>query len=77
VCQMTDLLLFVSLWAIFLLSYGVMLEALRLPGYDNSWDRLKRIVYYPYWQMYNVIDSDIQSGTHHRIVSLLLLKECT
>lgn len=59
---MQDLLFFVLLWAIFLVSYGVMMEALRLPGSYSSWDRLERVIYVPYWQMYNMIDGLVQTG---------------
>jgi hypothetical protein len=61
---MKDLLFFGLLWVIFLFSYGVMMEALRLPGVFASWERLERIIYNSYWQMFNIIDPSVQSGVY-------------
>ena len=59
---MMDLIFFGLLWVLFLFAYGVMVEALQYPGAGADWTRLKRILYNPYWQMYNTIDQNVQLG---------------
>ena len=67
-----DLLFFGLLWVIFLFAYGVIVEALQYPGAGADWRRLERIIYNPYWQMYNTIDSNIQQGKFLRTLLLML-----
>ena len=54
--------MFGLLWAIFLFAYGIMVEALQYPGAGANWTRLLRIISSPYWQMYNIIDSNVEMG---------------
>ena len=39
-----------------------MVEALQYPGAGANWTRLLRIISSPYWQMYNIIDSNVEMG---------------
>ena len=59
---MMDLIFFCLLWAIFLLAYGVAIEAIHLPGAGANWNRLERIVYSAYWQLFYSFKTYIQKG---------------
>jgi transient receptor potential cation channel subfamily M protein 2 len=47
-----DLKQFVIILAVFIISYGVALQAALYPNTDNFWDIIKGIIEKPYFQMY-------------------------
>ncbi|KAI0223104.1 Transient receptor potential cation channel subfamily M member-like 2 [Lamellibrachia satsuma] len=50
--QFDDVLKFLLILALFIVSYGVPFRALLFPKSEFSWALLRDIVYLPYWQMY-------------------------
>ncbi|KAH3872329.1 hypothetical protein DPMN_035544, partial [Dreissena polymorpha] len=50
--MLIDLLFFVGIFIVFLLSFGIMYQANLFPNSPPSWYLLKSVVYIPYWQMY-------------------------
>ncbi|KAK3595122.1 hypothetical protein CHS0354_002375 [Potamilus streckersoni] len=60
--MIVDLMFFVLIFLIFLLSFGVAYQANLFPNSEPSWYLLKSIVYMPYWQMYGELSLDEMSG---------------
>ena len=52
VLQLTDLMFFVCIFAVFLLAYGIAAQALRYPNTELTWSLFVDVIYMPYWQMY-------------------------
>jgi len=52
---LTELRLFIAVVAVFLLAYGIASQGLLYHERSPSWDILKDVIYYPYWQLYGEI----------------------
>ncbi|XP_013384358.1 transient receptor potential cation channel subfamily M member 2 isoform X1 [Lingula anatina] len=60
--MITDVIFFVMILLVFLLAYGVAVQALLYPNHKRDWSILKDVVYIPYWQMYGDLFLDETSG---------------
>ncbi|KAL3875816.1 hypothetical protein ACJMK2_033731, partial [Sinanodonta woodiana] len=60
--MIVDLMFFVLIFLIFLLSFGVAYQANLFPNSEPSWYLLKSVVYMPYWQMFGELSLDQMSG---------------
>ncbi|KAL3875817.1 hypothetical protein ACJMK2_033732 [Sinanodonta woodiana] len=60
--MIVDLMFFVLIFVIFLLSFGVAYQANLFPNSEPSWYLLKSVVYMPYWQMYGELFLDNMEG---------------
>jgi hypothetical protein len=54
--------MFLLVLIVFLLAYGVASQSLLFRQRDASWDILRDIVFYPYWQLYGELD--FESAMH-------------
>lgn len=52
VLQVADLMFFILLCAVFLLAYGVAAQSLLYPNAEPRWEILYKVVYHPYFSMY-------------------------
>ena len=48
---MKELLLYITILAVFLLAYGISIHAVMYPQRDFYPDIFRNIFYYPYWQI--------------------------
>ena len=60
--QVEDLLVFASVIALAIASFGVATHALRYPGSVISWSTLIDALYKPYWQIFGEISLDDFEG---------------
>ena len=60
--QLKDLLTFVCIMAVVIISYGVASQALRFPHSDLSPSLIIDIVYLPYWQVYGELSLNEVTG---------------
>ncbi|KAL3875814.1 hypothetical protein ACJMK2_033729, partial [Sinanodonta woodiana] len=60
--QIVDLMFFMMIFAIFLLSFGVAYQANLFPNSEPNWNLLKNVVYMPYWQMYGQLFLENMEG---------------
>ena len=68
--QVTDLLFFLMILAVFLIGYGVAQQALLYPNSVPSWDILYSIVYEPYFSIYAQMNLDELQGRHQDILQI-------
>ena len=61
---MVDVLVFISILLVWVISYGVAVQALLFPFEEASWDLIIKIVEVPYWQIHGQIFLEQLSGTH-------------
>ncbi|CAC5388886.1 TRPM3 [Mytilus coruscus] len=62
--MLSDLAFFISLFALFVFSFGIMYQAVLFPNSVLSpWELLKDLVYFPYWQLYGELNLDHIEGT--------------
>ncbi|CAC5426872.1 TRPM3 [Mytilus coruscus] len=55
--QLEDLGFFIALYALFLLSFGIMYQAILFPNSESSpLELLRDLVYLPYWQLYGELN---------------------
>ena len=60
--QIQDLIFFMFILFVFLISYGVALQAIMFPN-EKSWKRIfQGVFYYPYWQMFGELFLDEIGG---------------
>ncbi|KAI0235113.1 Transient receptor potential cation channel subfamily M member 1 [Lamellibrachia satsuma] len=72
-----DLLKFLLVLAVFIMSYGVASRALLFPKSELSWALLRDIVYLPYWQLYGElqleeIEDDDDSHAGHSTLAIFM-----
>ncbi|XP_052078843.1 transient receptor potential cation channel subfamily M member 1-like [Mytilus californianus] len=61
-----DLGFFIALYALFLLSFGIMYQAILFPNSVSSpWQLIKDVVYLPYWQVYGELNLEQIEGEQH------------
>ncbi|CAD5115014.1 DgyrCDS4036 [Dimorphilus gyrociliatus] len=60
--MLTDLLFFIAILLVFIVTYGVASHALLFPNTPASWSLLKNVIYIPYWQMYGDLFLDHVEG---------------
>jgi len=65
VLQIADLMFFILLCIVFLLAYGVAAQSLLYPNAEARWDILYRVVYHPYFSMYQEFPLDELEGIQH------------
>ena len=53
---------YVAIMLVFLLGYGVAIQAIRHPTREPYWMIFRDIVYYPYWQIYGEIFLEETAG---------------
>ena len=63
--QLEDLKQFVIILAVFIISYGVALQAALYPNTSSIWDVLKGILEKPYFQMYGELFNEDFSGINY------------
>ena len=63
--QLEDLKQFVIILAVFIISYGVALQATLYPNTSSIWDVLKGILEKPYFQMYGELFYEDFSGINY------------
>ncbi|CAC5383684.1 Fibrinogen-like protein 1,Fibrinogen-like protein A,Angiopoietin-4,Angiopoietin-related protein 6,Techylectin-5B,Angiopoietin-related protein 7,Ficolin-1-A,Angiopoietin-related protein 1,Ficolin-1-B,Ficolin-2,Ficolin-3,Ficolin-1,Fibrinogen C domain-containing protein 1 [Mytilus coruscus] len=62
--QLGDLGFFIALYVLFLLSFGIMYQAILFPNSVSSpWELLKDLVYLPYWQLYGELNLEQIEGS--------------
>ena len=59
---MKDLLQFVLILAVFIISFGIAFQALLDPNKPSSWSLLVDVLWRPYWQMYGEMYLDDTMG---------------
>lgn len=57
--------MFLLVVIVFLLAYGVASQSLLFRQRDASWDILRDIVFYPYWQLYGELD--FENAVHSKL----------
>ncbi|XP_064621625.1 transient receptor potential cation channel subfamily M member-like 2 [Lineus longissimus] len=57
-----DLLFFIVLVIVFILSYGVATQALLYPNAKAEWILVKNVLYAPYWQIFSDVDLGLAEG---------------
>ncbi|XP_063414557.1 transient receptor potential cation channel subfamily M member-like 2 isoform X1 [Mytilus trossulus] len=58
-----DLGFFIALYALFLISFGIMYQAILFPNSTSSpWQLIKDVVYLPYWQLYGELNLEQIEG---------------
>ncbi|XP_071124314.1 transient receptor potential cation channel subfamily M member-like 2 [Mytilus edulis] len=58
-----DLGFFIALYALFLISFGIMYQAILFPNSTSSpWQLIKDVVYLPYWQVYGELNLEQIEG---------------
>lgn len=67
---MDDLKQFVIILLVFLVAYGISLEAIMFPGpgqyaRNDTWKSIQGVLELPYWQMYGELFLDEIKGTAH------------
>ncbi|CAG2246289.1 TRPM1 [Mytilus edulis] len=61
--MMKDLAFFISLFVLFVFSFGIMYQAILFPNSVLSpWELFKDLVYLPYWQLYGELNLDRMEG---------------
>lgn len=60
--MVVELLLYVCILAVALLTYGICSQSLLYPIRPFSWQAMKLIFYYPYWQVYGEIYLEAANG---------------
>jgi len=60
--QLIDLVFFLGIFLVFLLSFGIMYQANLFPNSPPSWLLLKQVFYIPYWQMYGELFLENMEG---------------
>lgn len=63
--QFDELRMFLLVVIVFLLAYGVASQSLLFRQRDASWDILRDIVFYPYWQLYGELD--FENAVHSKL----------
>lgn len=64
--QLGDLGFFIALYALFLISFGIMYQAILFPNSTSSpWQLIKDVVYLPYWQVYGELNLEQIEGIHY------------
>jgi hypothetical protein len=52
---MVDVIVFMCILLVWVLSYGVAVQALLFPFQEASWDLLFKVIEVPYWQIHGEI----------------------
>lgn len=60
--QLTDLMFFLLILLVFILSFGVAYQANLYPNAPQQWTVLKDVLYHPYWQMYGELFLENKEG---------------
>ncbi|XP_061196286.1 transient receptor potential cation channel subfamily M member-like 2 [Saccostrea echinata] len=60
--MLTDLMFFLLILLVFILSFGVAYHANLYPNSPKEWVLLKDVVYHPYWQMYGELFLENKEG---------------
>ncbi|KAK3595125.1 hypothetical protein CHS0354_002378 [Potamilus streckersoni] len=63
--MIVDLLFFMVIFVIFLLSFGIVYQANLFPNSVPSWYLLKSVIYMPYWQLYGELFLDEMESKHN------------
>lgn len=61
---MTDLQFFIMIFAVVLVSFGIITQANLYPNSEPTFQLLKNVVYLPYWQMYGELFLETIEGKH-------------
>lgn len=69
--QLTDLLFFISLLVVFLISYGIAAQSLLYPNATLSWNILRDVLYMPYFNIYGEFNLDEVRGRHPSLLPRL------
>lgn len=72
---MIDMLYFVVIMLVVLMSFGVARQAILHPDEEPSWKLARNIFYMPYWMIYGEVFADQidrKNRIHSKILSLLL-----
>lgn len=56
--QMIDMMYFVIIMLVVLMSFGVARQAILFPNEEPSWKLAKNIFYMPYWMIYGEVFAD-------------------
>lgn len=62
--QLTDLVFFLLILFVFVVSFGTAYHANLYPNTELSWNILKNVIYIPYWQTYGIYNLDVIEGTY-------------
>ena len=81
VFQMDDLKQFVIILLVFLVSYGISLEAVMFPGpgqyaRNDTWKSIVGVLEKPYWQMYGELFLEDITGKLVKMSRLLIVAFC-
>lgn len=60
--QLTELLKFLVVLAVFVISFGVAFQAILNPNQKPSWSTFADILYRPYWEMFGELFLDDDPG---------------
>lgn len=57
-----DVMFFVCVLLVFMISYGTVVQALRYPNSPLSWSLLSSVIYHPFWFIHGQFDLDEMEG---------------
>ncbi|XP_062504034.1 transient receptor potential cation channel subfamily M member-like 2 [Corticium candelabrum] len=57
-----DVIVFIAILLVWILSYGIAVQALLFPFQDASWEMLKNVIYIPFWQLHGELFLDYVEG---------------
>ena len=61
--QLTELVKFLLVLAVFIISFGIAFQAILSPNQKPSWSTLGEILWRPYWQMFGELFlDDVSTG---------------
>ncbi|XP_064608301.1 transient receptor potential cation channel subfamily M member 2-like [Liolophura sinensis] len=60
--MLTDLVFFLLILFVFVVSFGTAYHANLYPNTELSWNILKNVIYIPYWQTYGIYNLDVIEG---------------
>lgn len=63
--QFDELRMFLLVLIVFLLAYGVASQSLLYRQRESSWDILRDVVFFPYWQLYGELDFESAVFSKH------------
>ena len=75
--QIRDVIVFITILLVWIVSYGVAIQALIFPFQDASWDLLYNVFYIPFWQIHGQFYFDHMNGTKQCTGSIDCDADCT
>lgn len=60
--QVNDIIFFLAIFLVFLFAYGAAAQAMLYPNHPLNADLIKKIVFYPYWQVFGELTLEEVEG---------------